>query len=69
MQFNNILAPIAKGQVVGTITYTIDGVSYSSDLIASHDVYSSSVMNIILALLAVFMVLLILVTVISIKKK
>ena len=69
IQFSSVLAPIAEGQVVGSITYTVDGVDYKSDLIATHDVYSSNVMNIILALFAVFCVLLIIVTVISIKKK
>ena len=69
IQINNILAPIAQGQVVGSITYTIDGVDYKSDLIATHDVYSSNVMNVILALFVIFAVLLVIVTVISIKKK
>lgn len=69
IQFNSVLAPIADGQVVGSITYTVDGVDYKSDLIATHDVYSSNVMNIILALFAVFAVLLVIVTALSIKKK
>lgn len=68
IQFNNVLAPIAQGQVVGSITYTIDGIDYKSDLIATHDVYSSQIMNIILALFTLFAILLIIVTVISIKK-
>lgn len=69
IQINNMLAPIAQGQVVGSITYTIDEVDYKSDLIATHDVYSSNVMNVILALFAIFAVLLVIVTIISIKKK
>ena len=69
IQYNNVLAPIAEGQVVGSITYTIDGIDYKSDLIATHDVYSSNVMNIILILFVVFAILLVLVTFISIKKK
>lgn len=68
VSLNTVLAPIAKGQVVGTITYTIDSIEYSSELIASHDVYSSNVMNIILMLLCTFLVLLFLVTVLSISK-
>lgn len=68
VNLNTLFAPIAKGQVVGTITYTIDNIDYSSELIASHDVYSSSVMDIILMLLCVFLVLLLLVTVLSISK-
>lgn len=69
VSINTVFAPIAKGQVVGTITYTIDSIEYSSELIASHDVYSSSVMDIILLLLCTFLVLLLLVTVLSISKK
>lgn len=69
VQFSTIFAPIAQGQVVGSVTYTIDGVDYKSDLIASHDVYSSSVMNVILILFAIFAVLLIIVTFVSFKKK
>jgi len=34
----NLEAPIEKNQEIGTITYTIDGVDYSSKLLASHDV-------------------------------
>ena len=41
-QISEILsAPIVKGQVVGKIVYTIDGIEYSSDLIASHSVEKS----------------------------
>lgn len=68
VSINTVLAPISKGQVIGTITYTIDSIEYSSELIASHDVYSSSIMNIILILLCTFLVLLLLVTVLSISK-
>lgn len=34
----NISAPISEGTVLGKITYNIDGNTYSSDLIASHNV-------------------------------
>ena len=33
-----ISAPIAKGDVLGKITYNIDGINYSSDLVAEHGV-------------------------------
>ncbi len=39
---DNLFAPIAQGQVVGKITYTIDGVEYSSNLVAAHNVEVSS---------------------------
>ena len=38
----NISAPIAEGSIVGKINYTIDGINYSSDLIASHNVEESN---------------------------
>ena len=34
----NIIAPIAKGEVLGTIKYVVDEIEYSSELIAEHDV-------------------------------
>lgn len=34
----NLSAPIALGQKVGTITYNIEGIEYSADLLASHEV-------------------------------
>lgn len=39
---DNLFAPIAQGQVLGKITYTVDGVDYSSDLIAANNVELSS---------------------------
>lgn len=39
---NNLSAPISRGQVVGSITYNIDDITYSCDLIASHNVEKSS---------------------------
>lgn len=37
----NLRAPIAKNSVIGTISYDIDGVTYSSDLLAGEDVILS----------------------------
>lgn len=34
----NILAPILKGTSLGTVTYTIDNIEYTTELLASHDV-------------------------------
>ncbi len=61
ISFKNTFAPISKGQVVATITYTIDGIDYSTDLMASHDVYSSSTMNFILLLGILFILLLVII--------
>lgn len=34
----NIIAPISKGEVLGTIKYTVDDIEYTSELLAEHDV-------------------------------
>ena len=61
INLTNVIAPIAKGEVIGTITYTIDDIEYSSDLIASHDVYSSDAKSLIIVLSIIFVILLIIV--------
>lgn len=69
ISLNNISIPISKGQVLGSIKYTINNTEYSSDLIAEHNVYSANVMNIILILIIAFVILLIPVIILSIKDK
>lgn len=53
-----IAAPIQEGDVLGTITYTIEGTEYSSDLIANHSVEELNIKlmitQVLLALLVVF---------------
>lgn len=58
--YNNLFAPIAKGKVVGKITYNIDGIDYSSDLIASHDVKLSSFWTLTIQIILVVLILFIL---------
>lgn len=53
----NIQAPIAQGEIIGKIVYTIDGIEYSSDLLAAHNVEKSSFFT---SLVQIFLVLLIL---------
>ena len=38
---DNLLAPITKGEVIGSVKYNIDGVEYESDLTAASDVEQS----------------------------
>ena len=38
---DKLKAPIKKGDVIGTITYNIEGISYTSNLIANNDVKPS----------------------------
>lgn len=40
----DIKAPIEEGEILGNITYTIDGITYQTDLIASHSVEKSKLL-------------------------
>lgn len=53
----NLMAPISQGKVVGTITYTIDDVEHSSDLIASHSVEKSDFLILIAQGIAIILIL------------
>ena len=54
---NNLFAPIAQGQVMGKITYTIDGVEYSSDLIASQSVEMSNSSKLVIQIILIIIIL------------
>lgn len=56
----NLLAPISQGQIVGKITYDIDGIKYSSDLVAEHSVEVSSFFILIVQIFIVILILFIL---------
>ena len=51
---DNIKAPIKQGDVIGTVTYTIEGVEYTENLIAKNDVEKSNLP--ILILIAIFII-------------
>lgn len=63
----NITAPIAKDSVLGKITYNIDGITYTSDLIANNDVIKSNTIIIIAQITLAIIVLIILAKIISPK--
>ena len=50
---DNLSAPINKGDVVGKIKYSIEGIDYSADLIASHDVEKNNILFFILELILI----------------
>lgn len=54
---NNLFAPIAQGQVVGKIIYTIDDVDYSADLIASHNVEKSGFLTLLIQIILIILIL------------
>ena len=54
-----ISAPIEEGEILGTITYEIDEITYKTDLIASHSVQKSKLVPIIIQIVIVTIILLI----------
>ncbi len=66
---DNISAPIAKGTVLGTISYNIDNMQYTKNLIASHDVNKDNFTLLILELLLGIILFVILITIIILRFK
>lgn len=65
----DLQAPIAKGDVVGTITYDIDGITYSSNLIASKDVLKSNFLMNFFAIIAIILIVISIFKVYNVKPK
>lgn len=57
---SDLKAPIAENRVIGKITYTIDGETYSSDLIADSSVIPSNFETLVFRILLIFLILYIL---------
>lgn len=53
----NLVAPIAQNQVVGKITYNINDIEYSSDIVASHNVEKSSTFTFIIKIPVILIIL------------
>lgn len=53
----NLKAPIEQGDTLGNITYMVDGVEYKTDLIASHSVKKSKLLDYILKFGLVILIL------------
>ena len=66
---DNISAPIAKGTVLGTISYTIDNNTYTKNLLASHDVEQDAVLLFIFKIILGIALFLILITILFSKSK
>lgn len=65
----NLQAPILKGEIVGKISYTIDNVTYTSNLISGNNILDSDILSLIFNLLLFILLLLIFITILKIKKK
>lgn len=64
-----ISAPIVEGDVLGKLTYNIDGINYSSNLIAEHSVEKFNYYLLALQIFVALVVLLILIKLIFFRKK
>lgn len=56
----NLKAPITKGSVIGKISYTIDDINYTTNLIAGQDISSSSLLPIVFKIVLIIITLCIL---------
>ena len=65
---DKLTAPISSGSKVGTITYTIDGKSYSSDLIAESSVLPSNTLSLLLRIGLIIVTLYLLFTLLKPKR-
>lgn len=61
-------APIYKDEVIGTATYTIDGLTYQTNLKAASDVERSTVIRTIFTILCIFLILFFLSTLLGLRK-
>ncbi len=66
---DDISAPISQGDVLGKVTYSINGVEYTSDLIASHDVEESKVVTYLIYGLMILIFIFIVFRIFNRKKK
>lgn len=57
---DDIKAPIAQGEILGRVSYSVDGISYESDLIASHFVEESKLLFYLIGMGIVALILILL---------
>lgn len=55
---NNLKAPIKKGETLGTVTYEIEGITYTSNLVANSDVEKVSYLLLIVRIILIVVILL-----------
>lgn len=68
IKLSSVFAPIAQDTVLGTVSYDIDGMNYSCNLLASHEVYKNQFAKTFMQL-AILIILLILFSKILRRKK
>ena len=57
VEYTNVTAPIKKGDVVGKIVYSFEGIDYETELIANSDVEESKILGKLVKLLIVALVI------------
>lgn len=62
------IAPVSAGEKVGTMSYTVNGVKYETDLLAEHDVEVKNYFIYIGIIFGVFLVLLVIVVIVEKRK-
>lgn len=65
----NLKAPITKGDVIGTITYNIEDIEYTSNVLAGSDVKKSSFFFTLLQVILIVFILYVLYKIVKNKKK
>lgn len=65
----NLQAPILKGFIVGKISYTIDNITYTSNLIAGNNILDSEILPQVFSSLLFILLLLTFITILKSKKK
>lgn len=65
----NLRAPITKGSVIGKVSYTIDDIKYTTNLIAGQDIEANSIFTIIFRIILVIFILYIIARIIRYKNK
>lgn len=63
----DITAPITKGSILGKISYTVDGITYESNLIAENDVIKSNFLEIIIQIIFAIIILVLIAKILSHK--
>ena len=64
---DNLKAPITKGDILGSVSYTVNDVVYSSNLIAGNDVEKANIFPIVLKVLLVLFILFFIVKLIRLR--
>lgn len=66
---DTIKAPISQGDIIGSVSYNIDGIVYETSLVASHSVEESKILSLILKIGLIFLILLVFYTIFFNKKR